>query len=183
MAVFPTASGRPPCQSSPTRIAAEQAVGKFQNRRFPSRRPPCRTARRSAPSQAGGTARSPRQGWPASPGCSAVAPHRGAAGCAAPRVLPQFGLTGDTSFSADAWGAANVTFPGTQLDPLREASIPRRYFSILVPDRNVGLVRRKNYVMSLRTSPIDVYDEFVATFGGDPIVAVFDTPLGRSALK
>ncbi|MET0238322.1 MAG: nitrilase-related carbon-nitrogen hydrolase [Sphingobium sp.] len=113
-------------------------------------------------------------------------------------VFPQFALTGYTPLGTDGWLGASLTFPGPEMDRIgaaaraagahvviqtaeRHAAFPGRYFlsaAILKPDGGIGLAYRKNYAMSLRTSPIDVFDRFVETFGPDAFLPVLDTSIG-----
>ncbi|MBT0668259.1 hypothetical protein HT136_07750 [Novosphingobium profundi] len=113
-------------------------------------------------------------------------------------VFPQFAMTGYTPLGPEAWLGASVTFPGPEMERLGEAArkagvyaviqiaekhaaFPGRYFfsvAILTPAGDIGLAYRKNYSLSLRTSPVDVYDRFVETFGHEAFLPVLDTPLG-----
>ena len=117
-------------------------------------------------------------------------------------AFPQFALTGYTPLGGPGWAEASVTFPGPEMDRIAEAAkaanayvivqvserhdaFPGRYFlsaAVLTPEGEVGIVYRKNYAMSLRTSPIDVYDRFIETFGNDAFFPVLDTPLGTIGL-
>ncbi|MDE1147229.1 MAG: hypothetical protein PW843_11490 [Azospirillaceae bacterium] len=117
-------------------------------------------------------------------------------------AFPEFALTGHAMLSNDQWVAGSLTFPGPEVERIaqaarragayvviqaaeRHAAFPGRYFlsaAILTPDGGVGLVHRKNYAFSLRTSPIDVHDAFVAAFGPDAFLPVLDTPLGGLGL-
>ena len=115
-------------------------------------------------------------------------------------VFPQFGLSGYApGLTVDQWIAASLTFPGAHVQRLGRAAkaagahvvvqaaeahraFPGRYFlsaGLLRPDGNLGLAYRKHYSISTRTSPADVYDEFIATFGVEGLFPVADTPLGR----
>lgn len=114
-------------------------------------------------------------------------------------AFPQFALTGYTPLGGPGWEEASITFPGPEADRLARAAraanayvvvqasekheaFPGRYFlsaAVLTPEGEVGIVYRKNYAMSLRTSPIDVYDRFVETFGPDAFFPVLETPLGN----
>jgi predicted amidohydrolase len=118
-------------------------------------------------------------------------------------VFPEFALTGYAPVDNAAWVAASITFPGPQADRLaqaarragahvlvqaaeRHAAFPGRYFlsaAILTPDGEVGMVHRKNYTLSLRTSPIEVHDRFIEVFGADAFLPVLDTPLGRLGIS
>lgn len=117
-------------------------------------------------------------------------------------AFPQFALTGYTPLGGPGWEEASITFPGPEADRLaaaaraanayvviqaseRHDAFPGRYFlsaAVLTPEGEVGIVYRKNYAMSLRTSPIDVYDRFVETFGPDAFFPVLETPLGTIGL-
>jgi predicted amidohydrolase len=115
-------------------------------------------------------------------------------------VFPQFGLTGYApGLSVDQWEAASLTLPGPETERLAEAArtagayvvvqaaerhpaFPGRYFlsaAILTPEGQLDLTYRKHYTLSTRTSPIDVLDRFVRTFGDAALYPVLDTPLGR----
>lgn len=113
-------------------------------------------------------------------------------------VFPQFSLTHYTPLGQDVWLDAAITFPGPQADKLgeaaraanafvvvqtaeRHAAFPGRYFlssAIFTPNGEAELIYRKNYAMSLRTSPIDVFEQFVDQFGPDAFFPVLHTPLG-----
>ncbi|MBH0114108.1 hypothetical protein I5E68_14280 [Novosphingobium sp. YJ-S2-02] len=113
-------------------------------------------------------------------------------------VFPQFALTGYSPLGPEAWAGACVRFPGPEMERLGEAArkagayvavqvaeahdaFPGRYFlstAILTPDGGIGLAYRKNYSLSVRTSPVDVFDRFVETFGHDAFLPVLDTELG-----
>ncbi len=118
-------------------------------------------------------------------------------------VFPQFGLSGfKLGVSIDDWIGASLTFPGPHTERLGRAAraagahvvvqateahpaFPGRYFStaaLIGPDGGLRLTYRKNYVMTTRTRPIDVYDAFVRQFGADALFPVADTPLGRIGL-
>lgn len=117
-------------------------------------------------------------------------------------AFPQFALTGYTPLGGPGWAEASLTVPGPEIERIasaaraaqayvvvqlaeRHAAFPGRYFlsaAILTPQGEVGIVHRKNYAMSLRTSPIDVYDRFIETFGADAFFPVLDTPLGAIGL-
>ncbi|GAM05254.1 MAG: nitrilase-related carbon-nitrogen hydrolase [Pseudomonadota bacterium] len=113
-------------------------------------------------------------------------------------VFAQFAMTGYTPLGPEAWLGAAVTFPGPEMERLGEAArkagvyaavqiaekhaaFPGRYFfsvAVLTPEGEIGLAYRKNYSLSLRTSPVDVYDRFVETFGHAAFLPVLDTPIG-----
>lgn len=117
-------------------------------------------------------------------------------------VFPQFGLSGHAMVDNDRWVDAALDFSGEEMRRIGEAAraanahvvvqaaerhpaFPGRYFlsaALIRPDGEVGLVYRKHYTLSLRTSPIDVHDRFVAAFGADAFFPVADTPLGRIGL-
>lgn len=118
-------------------------------------------------------------------------------------VFPEFTFTGYGPLSNDEWVEAGVTFPGPETDRLAKAAqdanayvviqaverhpkFPGRYFLsavIITPSGDIGLTYRKNYTISLRTSPIDVYDQYITEFGEDAFFPVLDTPLGVLALS
>ncbi|MDZ5645872.1 nitrilase-related carbon-nitrogen hydrolase [Nitrospirillum sp. BR 11828] len=118
-------------------------------------------------------------------------------------AFPEFALTGHAMLSNDQWVASSLTFPGPEVDRIadaarragvyvviqaaeRHAAFPGRYFlsaAILTPGGGIGLVHRKNYAFSLRTSPIDVYDTFIDAFGPDAFLPVLDTPIGGLAVS
>ena len=113
-------------------------------------------------------------------------------------AFPQFGLSGHAMVGNDQWVAAALDFDGPEIERIaraardadayvvlqaaeRHAAFPNSYFlssALLTPAGNVGMVYRKHYTLSLRTSPIDVHDAFVATFGRDAFFPVLDTPIG-----
>jgi predicted amidohydrolase len=113
--------------------------------------------------------------------------------------FPQFGLTGYTPLDSPAWADASVTFPGPDIGKIADAAkaahayvvvevaeqhpaFPGRFFrsaAVLTPAGAVGLVYRKNYSMSTRTSPVDVQDRFVETFGSDAFFPVLETEIGN----
>lgn len=118
-------------------------------------------------------------------------------------VFPQFSLTGTKrGLSVEDWIGASLTFPGPEIDQIADAAsqagahvvihaterhpaFPGRYFSsaaLIGPDRKILLTHRKNYVITNKTRPIDVYDKFIETFGADSLFPVADTPLGRIAI-
>lgn len=117
-------------------------------------------------------------------------------------AFPQFGLTGFAMVSNDQWVAASLDFSGPELARIgeaakaagayvviqaaeRHAAFPGRYFlsaAIITPQGDVGLAYRKHYTLSLRTSPIDVYDAFLREFGRDALFPVLETPIGRIGL-
>ncbi|AOR79473.1 nitrilase-related carbon-nitrogen hydrolase [Novosphingobium resinovorum] len=114
-------------------------------------------------------------------------------------VFPQFGLTGYAMVSPEAWHDAAFALPGPEIERIAEASrrtgawiavqvperhdaFPGRHFLscvIVGPDDGIALVHRKGYSLSLRTSPIDVYERFVEVFGKEAFHPVIDTPIGR----
>lgn len=114
-------------------------------------------------------------------------------------VFPEFSLSGYAMVGPQSWHAAALAFPGPETARIaaaaraagayvviqaaeRHPAIPGRYFlsaAILTPQGEMGLVYRKHYALSLRTSPNDVHDSFVAAFGSDAFYPVLDTPLGR----
>ncbi|MBU2878987.1 MULTISPECIES: nitrilase-related carbon-nitrogen hydrolase [Aliiglaciecola] len=118
-------------------------------------------------------------------------------------VFPEFTFTGYGPLTNADWVEAGVTFPGPETDRFAEAAqkanayvvvqaverhdaFPGRYFLsaiIITPAGDIGLKYRKNYTISLRTSPIDVYDQYIAEFGVDAFFPVLDTPLGVLALS
>lgn len=113
-------------------------------------------------------------------------------------IFPQFSLTHYTPLGKDVWLDAAITFPGPEADVLGAAcrtagvyavvqtaekhpAFPGRYFlssAIFTPDGEAALIYRKNYAMSLRTSPVDVLDRFLEVFGTDALFPVLPTPLG-----
>lgn len=115
-------------------------------------------------------------------------------------AFPQFGLCGYApGLTLDNWVDASLTFPGPHLDRIGQAAkaagahvvvqaterhdaFPGRYFisaCLIKPDGSLGLVYRKHYAISTRTSPVHVLDAFVAEFGQGGLFPVADTPLGR----
>lgn len=117
--------------------------------------------------------------------------------------FPQFGLTGYARISGEAWIASALDLEGPEVArlaaaakaanayvaiqiPERHAAFPGRYFLsavLLTPKGKVGLVHRKHYTLSLRTSPIDVHDQFVEAFGGDAFYPVLETEIGAIGLS
>ena len=118
-------------------------------------------------------------------------------------AFPQFGLCGYApGLTIDNWVDASLTLPGPHVDRIgqaakaagahvvvqateRHAAFPGRYFisaALIKPDGSLGLVYRKHYSISMRTSPIEVFDAFVAQFGREGLFPVADTPLGRIGL-
>lgn len=113
-------------------------------------------------------------------------------------VFPQFAVTGYTPLGGPGWDEASIEADGPEMTRIAQAAraaqayvvvqfserhpaFPGRYFlsaAILTPEGKVGIVHRKNYAMSLRTSPVDVFDRFVEVFGEDAFFPVLDTPLG-----
>jgi len=114
-------------------------------------------------------------------------------------VFPQFGLTDYAMVSPEAWHDAAFALPGAEIERIAEASrrtgawiavqvperhdaFPGRHFLscvIVGPDDGIALVHRKGYSLSLRTSPIDVHEQFVEVFGEEAFHPVIDTPIGR----
>lgn len=117
-------------------------------------------------------------------------------------VFPQFGLSGHAMVDNDRWVEAAFDFAGPEIARIGDAcraagahaviqtaerhpAFPGRYFlsaALIRPDATIGAIYRKHYTLSLRTSPIDVHDRFLATFGPDAFFPVIDTPLGRIGL-
>ena len=117
-------------------------------------------------------------------------------------VFPQFGLSGHAAVDNDRWVAAALDFAGPEIARIGDAAraagayvviqaaerhpaFPGRYFlsaALITPNGAVGMVYRKHYTLSLRTSPIDVHDRFVAVFGAGAFFPVLDTPIGRIGL-
>lgn len=117
-------------------------------------------------------------------------------------VFPEFSITGYAPISYQAWVDAAFTFPGPETDkiakvaqatgsyvviqtPERHPAFPQRYFLssvIITPSGDVGLSYRKNYSISLRTSPNDMFNQFVDVFGIKGLFPVLDTPLGKLGL-
>jgi predicted amidohydrolase len=113
-------------------------------------------------------------------------------------VFPQFGLTGFVTLGSPNWEGASMTFPGRELERIGRAAqragvyvlvpgsekheaFPGRYFisaAIMTPSGDLGLTYRKNYTISMRLSPVDVYSRFVDLFGQDAFTPVLNTPLG-----
>ena len=113
-------------------------------------------------------------------------------------IFPQFSLSHYTPLGQAVWLDAAITFPGPEADMLGAAcraagvyavvqtaekhpAFPDRYFlscTIFTPQGDVGMVYRKNYAMSLRTSPVDVFDRFVDAFGPDAFFPVLHTEIG-----
>lgn len=116
-------------------------------------------------------------------------------------VFPQFSLSHYTALGQDVWLDAAITFPGPEADAIGAAcrragvhavvqtaekhpAFPGLYFlssAIFTPSGEVGMVYRKTYAMSLRTSPGDVLARFVDVFGPDAIFPVLHTELGTLA--
>lgn len=114
-------------------------------------------------------------------------------------AFPEFALTGYAAMDNDGWVAGSLTFPGPEIDriaaaarkagvhalvqaPERHEALPGRYFlsaALVTPDGGIGLVHRKNYTLSLRTSPIELYERFVEAFGEDAFLPVLETPIGN----
>lgn len=118
-------------------------------------------------------------------------------------LFPEFALSGYAPVSYEAWVEAGISFPGPEIDRIAQAAraanayvvvqaaethpaLPDRYFLsavILTPEGEVGLVHRKNYTLSLRTSPVEIYDRFVQVFGADAFYPVLETPIGNLAVS
>lgn len=116
-------------------------------------------------------------------------------------VFPQFSLTHYAPLGTDVWLDAAISFPGSEADAIgaacrragayavvqtaeKHSAFPGRYFlssAIFTPEGEVGLVYRKTYAMSLRTSPGDVLDRFLDVFGPDALFPVLHTPIGSLA--
>jgi predicted amidohydrolase len=116
-------------------------------------------------------------------------------------VFPQFSLSHYTPLGQDIWLEAAITFPGPEADAIGAAcqksgayavvqtaekhpAFPDLYFlssAIFTPSGEVGLIYRKTYAMSLRTSPGDVLSRFVDVFGQDALFPVLHTELGTLA--
>lgn len=116
-------------------------------------------------------------------------------------VLPEFCVHGfELHVPTEAWIEASVTLPGPESERLgrvaRETGayvagmvyekikeFPGRYFNtafIIAPNGEIVLKYRKLYSLTGKTTPIDVYDQYIAHFGGpDALFPVVDTPLGR----
>jgi predicted amidohydrolase len=117
-------------------------------------------------------------------------------------MFPEFGLTGFADVAGPEWVNASITFPGPQSDRLaaaarkagayvlvqaaeRHDAFPVRYFlsaAIYTPEGELGLVHRKSYTHSLRTSPADVAEKFCAVFGPGAWLPVLRTPIGNMAV-
>lgn len=117
-------------------------------------------------------------------------------------AFPQFGLSGYAALDNDRWVAGAIEMNGPQVAQIaaaaraanayvviqaaeRHPAFPGRYFlsaALITPEGRVGIVYRKHYTLSLRTSPIDVHDAFVKAFGSDAFFPVIDTPIGRIGL-
>lgn len=113
-------------------------------------------------------------------------------------VFPQFSLSHYAPLGQDIWLDAAITFPGPEAEAIGAAcrragvhavvqtaekhpAFPGLYFlssAIFTPAGDVGLVYRKTYAMSLRTSPGDVLARFVDVFGPDALFPVLHTELG-----
>lgn len=113
-------------------------------------------------------------------------------------VFPQFGLTGFITLGSANWEGASMTFPGPELERIGRAAqrarayvvvpasekheaFPGRYFisaAIMTPSGDLGLTYRKNYTISMRLSPVDVYSRFVELFGQNAFTPTLRTPLG-----
>lgn len=114
-------------------------------------------------------------------------------------AFPQFALTGyGAKTSTQHWVDASTPLPNAVTDKIGEAArkakmwvvvqmsealpeFPGRYFlsSVLISDEGkIAAIYRKHYSLSLRTSPIDVFDAYVAAYGKDSLFPVVQTPLG-----
>lgn len=113
-------------------------------------------------------------------------------------VFPEFALTGYSPGNYQSWVDGGISFPGPVSDRIAEAAraakayvaiqaaethpaFPDRYFlstAIITPSGDIGMVHRKNLTHSLRTSPVEIYDRFVAAFGTDALMPVLETPIG-----
>lgn len=116
-------------------------------------------------------------------------------------VLPEFCLHGfELGVSTPAWIESAVTLPGPESKALgavaRETGayiagmvyekierFPGRYFNtafIIAPDGEIALTYRKLYSVTGKTTPQDVYDDYVQMVGGPRgLFPVLDTPYGR----
>ncbi|WP_343614523.1 nitrilase-related carbon-nitrogen hydrolase [Novosphingobium sp.] len=114
-------------------------------------------------------------------------------------IFPQFSLTHYTMLGQNVWHDAAITLPGVESEILGAAcraanayavvqtaekhpAFPGRYFlsvAIITPQGEVGMVYRKTYAMSLRTSPGDLLERFLEVFGPEALFPVLSTPLGR----
>ena len=114
-------------------------------------------------------------------------------------MFPEFGLTGFAPVDNSAWVDASITFPGPHSDRLaaaarsanafvlvqvaeRHDAFPGRYFlsaALFTPQGEIGLVHRKHYTHSLRTSPVDVAERFSEVFGDEAWLPVLKTPIGN----
>jgi predicted amidohydrolase len=116
-------------------------------------------------------------------------------------VLPEFCLHGfELGVSTPAWIESAVTLPGPESRALgaiaRETQayiagmvyekierFPGRYFNtafIIAPDGEIALTYRKLYSVTGKTTPQDVYDDYLHIVGGPRgLFPVLDTPYGR----
>ncbi len=117
-------------------------------------------------------------------------------------LFPEFALTGYSPGDYRSWVEAGLSLPGPVTDrigaaaraanayaviqaPETHPALPDRYFlsaAIITPSGDVGMVHRKNYSLSLRTSPVDIHDRFVDAFGTDALLPVLDTPIGTMGI-
>lgn len=117
-------------------------------------------------------------------------------------LFPEFALTGYSPGDYRSWVEGGIAFPGPVSERIGEAAraanayavvqapethraFPDRYFlsaAIIMPSGDVGMVHRKNYSLSLRTSPVEIHDRFVEAFGADALLPVLDTPIGTMGI-
>lgn len=114
-------------------------------------------------------------------------------------AFPQFGLTGyGQKTTTRHWVEGSEPLPNRVTHRIGEAArrakawvvvqmsevlpeFPGRYFlsNVLFSDEGrIAAIYRKHYSLSLRTSPIDVFDEFVAAYGTESLWPVVHTPIG-----
>jgi predicted amidohydrolase len=116
-------------------------------------------------------------------------------------VLPEFCLHGfELGIPTPAWIEASIRLPGPETQALGRVAkdtgayiagmayekiddFPGRYFNtafIVAPSGEVVLKYRKLYSLTGKTTPADVYSEYVRIFGGpESLFPVVDTPIGR----
>ncbi|MFO1427088.1 MAG: nitrilase-related carbon-nitrogen hydrolase [Steroidobacteraceae bacterium] len=116
-------------------------------------------------------------------------------------VLPEFCLHGfEIGVPTPAWIESSVRLPGPESERLAQVAratgayvagmvyeiideFPGRYFNtafIISPGGEIVLRYRKLYSLTGKTSPVDVYDQYVRLHGGpESLFPVVDTPLGR----
>ncbi|MEQ5805863.1 hypothetical protein J3369_00440 [Alteromonas sp. NFXS44] len=114
-------------------------------------------------------------------------------------VFPEFTFTGYQQMDYEGWLKASVTMPGPETEAFAEVAaatgtyvviqaaethpdIPGRYFlssALLTPSGEVGMVYRKNYAISLRTSPNDVFTQYTRVFGESGFFPVYACELGN----